>query len=106
MDDAKLLVYSTCPDRNCAEQIAQQLVELRLAACVSIAPGLTSIYRWKELVERDEELLLIIKTSERSYSALETKLNELHPYELPEIVAIRIERGHPQYLNWIDENLD
>jgi periplasmic divalent cation tolerance protein len=81
------------------------LVERRLAACVNIAPGLTSVYLWEGRIERAEEHLLLIKTGVSAYDGLEAAIREHHPYELPEIVAVPIERGSRDYLQWITECL-
>jgi periplasmic divalent cation tolerance protein len=96
------IVLCTCPDKDSAEKIACLLVENNLAACVNIVPNITSVYRWQEQIERTEEFLLIIKTRQDAYSALESTIKKHHPYEVPEIIAITIERGLPEYLNWID----
>jgi periplasmic divalent cation tolerance protein len=100
-NDAQLILC-TCPDRDTAEKIAQRLVEGRLAACVNILPGLTSIYTWDNWLETAEEHLLLIKTAGGRYPAIEQAIREQHPYDLPEIIALPIVRGLPAYLNWID----
>ncbi len=100
------MVYSTCPDEAVAGQIAETLVERQLAACVNIIPKIRSIYRWKGNIERDWEVLLLIKTTEGRFQALRDTLVELHPYELPEIVAVSVETGLPDYLRWIDSALE
>ena len=96
------LVLCTCPDEKVAATIAKNIIEQKLAACVNILPGLTSIYRWQADIETAEELLLFIKTRQDNYEALQTAINELHPYEVPEIIAIPINQGLPEYLQWID----
>lgn len=96
-----LLVHCTCPDRDHAERIARTLVEERLAACVNLLPGLRSIYRWQGMVESADETLLLIKTAADRFDALQARLRALHPYELPEIVAVEIAAGLPPYLDWI-----
>ena len=101
MDNQALVVYCTCPDSATAERIAETVVGEQLAACVNIAPGLTSIYRWQGQVQRDAELLLIIKTRSARYPALEARIRELHPYEIPEIIALPVQAGLAAYLNWI-----
>jgi periplasmic divalent cation tolerance protein len=100
-----LLVYCTCPDTVVAEGIAETLVAERLAACVNIVPGLTSVYRWQGAVERAAEGLLLIKTTTGRYPVLEERLRALHPYELPEIVAVSLVRGLPAYLDWLNESV-
>ena len=101
MDNPALVVYCTCPDSITAERIAETVVGERLAACVNIAPGLTSIYRWQGQVQRDAELLLIIKTCSLRYPLLEARIRELHPYEIPEIIALPVQAGLAAYLHWI-----
>ncbi len=101
MDNQALVVCCTCPDSATAERIAETVVGEQLAACVNIAPGLTSIYRWQGQVQRDAELLLIIKTRSARYPALEARIRELHPYEIPEIIALPVQAGLAAYLNWI-----
>ncbi|MGJ0482999.1 MAG: divalent-cation tolerance protein CutA [Methylomicrobium sp.] len=96
------LILCTCPDRDTSEKIAQKLVEGRLAACVNILPGLTSIYTWQDRLETAEEHLLLIKSASGRYSAVEQAIRALHPYDLPEIIALPIAQGLPDYLNWID----
>ena len=89
----RLLVLTTVARAEDAERIAQELVGRRLAACVNVLPGVRSIYRWKGAVERDEERLLVIKTRADRFEALRETLLALHPYELPEVVALPIEGG-------------
>lgn len=96
-----LLVLTNLPDRAVAERLADTLVERQLAACVNILAPCRSIYRWKGAVQRDEEHPMLIKTTEDRYPALEQALREAHPYELPEIVAVPIERGLAAYLDWV-----
>lgn len=96
-----LLVLSTCPDADTAERLARTLVEGRLAACVNVVGPLRSVYRWHDAVETAVELLLLIKTPADRYPALEQALRALHPYEVPEIVAVPVERGLNDYLDWV-----
>ncbi|MDH3646293.1 MAG: divalent-cation tolerance protein CutA [Gammaproteobacteria bacterium] len=103
--DDTLLVYCTCPDAPTASRLAAELVERQLAACVSQLSGLVSTYRWENQMKRDEETLLIIKTTSGAYSSLESTLRRLHPYELPEIVAVTVSAGLPGYLAWVAENV-
>jgi len=100
-----LLVFTNLPDRAAAEKLADALVEARLAACVNILAPCRSVYRWKDGVQHDEEHPLLIKTTAGRYSALEAAIRERHPYELPEIIAVPIERGLPAYLNWLAEEV-
>ena len=101
-----VLVLSTVAQAEDAERIARALVERRVAACVNVVPGLTSFYRWKGALQRDDERLLLIKTRRDGYAALEQALRSLHPYEVPEIVALPLEAGSAAYLAWIDQNVD
>ena len=96
-----LLVLTNLPDRAAAERLAALLIEQRLAACVNILAPCRSVYRWKGAVQRDEEHPMLIKTTAERYPALEKVLREGHPYELPEIIAVPIERGLPAYLDWV-----
>src|SRR5512143_2998223 len=96
-----ILVLCTCPDEAAADRIATALVEERLAACVSRVPGVASTYRWKGEVHRDSECLLLIKTTIERFDALRERIVALHPYELPEVIAVDVARGLPPYLDWI-----
>ncbi|NJM12108.1 MAG: divalent-cation tolerance protein CutA [Synechococcaceae cyanobacterium SM1_2_3] len=104
MNTSPLLILCTCPDPATAERIAQTVVSERLAACVNIVPGLTSIYRWQGQIEHQSELLLLIKTREAIYPLLETRIRELHPYETPEIISLSILAGSAPYLDWLADN--
>ena len=97
------VVFNTCPDTGSAEKIARELIERKLAACVNIFPGLRSLYMWKGVCESAEEQLLIIKTTMVTYPALEQAILELHPYELPEIIAVPLVAGLSGYLAWIKQ---
>ncbi len=96
-----LLVLTNVPERAVAERIASLLIEQRLAACVNVLAPCRSVYRWKDAVQHDEEYPLLIKTTRERYPALEQALRAAHPYELPEIIAVPIERGLPAYLDWV-----
>jgi len=96
-----LLVLTNVPERAAAERLADMLVEQRLAACVNILAPCRSVYRWKGAVQRDEEHPMLMKTTVERYPALEQALRAAHPYELPEIIAIPVERGLPAYLEWV-----
>lgn len=103
---SQCLVLCTCPDTETARQLADRLVEGRLAACVNIVPGLESVYEWQGKVERDSEVLLIIKTRQDRYGQLEETLQQHHPYELPEILRVSLNGGLRDYLQWIDNALE
>lgn len=96
-----LLVITNLPDRAAAEKLADTLIEQRVAACVNILAPCLSVYHWKGAVQHTEEHPLLIKTSNERYAALEAAIRAGHPYELPEIVAVPVERGLPAYLDWI-----
>ena len=96
-----LLVLTNLPDRAIAEKLAEALIRKRVAACVNILAPCRSVYRWKGAVQHDEEHPVLIKTTRERYAALEAAIREAHPYELPEIVAVPIERGLPAYLDWV-----
>jgi periplasmic divalent cation tolerance protein len=97
-----LLVLTNLPDRAAAERLADALVEQRVAACVNILAPCRSVYRWKGAVQQEEEHPVLIKTTAERYPALEAAIRAAHPYELPEIIAVPIERGLPAFLAWVD----
>lgn len=87
-------------------RLADSIITERLAGCVNVLPGITSVYAWEGKIERGQEHLLLIKTRKDRYPALEAHIRQNHPYELPEIIAVPVECGHPAYLQWIDTWLD
>ncbi len=97
-----LIVITNTPDRDVALKIARALIERKLAACVTILAECTSIYRWQGKLETATEVPLMIKTRAAIYDDVEAAIKSLHPYELPEIVAVPIERGLPDFLEWIN----
>ena len=105
-DSPYRLILCTCPDHTVGEQLATSLVEQRLAACINIVPGLTSIYRWQGKLEKGTEVLLMIKTTRQQYAAVESAILQQHPYDLPEIIAVTLEEGLPDYLRWITTSLE
>lgn len=96
-----LLVVTNLPDRASAERVAEALVIQRVAACVNVLAECVSIYRWEGKLEHANEVPLLIKTTRTAYPGLEAALRELHPYELPEIIALPVDAGLPEYLNWV-----
>jgi periplasmic divalent cation tolerance protein len=96
-----LLVLTNLPDRAAAEKLADALIEKRVAACINILAPCRSVYRWQGAVQHDEEHPVLIKSTREAYPALEAQIRALHPYELPEIVAVPIEHGLPAYLDWV-----
>jgi periplasmic divalent cation tolerance protein len=102
----KIVVLSTCGSEEEAVRIAKRLVEGRVAACVNLLPRIRSIYRWEGKVEDATEWMLLIKTSRDRYDALSTVLEAAHSYELPEVLALPIVTGSPNYLAWLDSELN
>ena len=98
-----LIILCTCPDEAVATDLSRQIVGHGLAACANLIPGLTSIYKWEGEIKEGTEVQLVIKTSAESANKLITELERLHPYELPEIIAVPITAGHQPYLDWIRE---
>jgi periplasmic divalent cation tolerance protein len=96
-----LLVLTNLPDAYSAHALAGALVEARLAACVNILAPCRSVYRWRGKTENAEEVPVLIKTTAARYAALEAAIRARHPYELPEIIAVPIDRGLPAYLDWV-----
>ena len=97
----KLLLFTNAPDRDVAMRIARALVDARLAACVNVLSGCTSVYRWDGAVETAEEVPMIIKTRAGRYDEVEAAIRRLHPYELPEILAVPVVHGLSEYLEWV-----
>lgn len=102
--DEYLLVISTVPDEEEGKTIAQKIVEERLAACVNVLPAVQSFYWWEGQISNDEEFLLLIKTQARLFPRLEERIKILHPYQVPEIIALPILTGSREYLGWIKQN--
>lgn len=103
MSDRVLLVLCTCPADGTAERLAEALVSHGCAACVNIGAPVRSVYRWLGELETDEEILLLIKTTESAYPSLQTTLEAMHPYEVPEIIAVPVTHGLSGYLEWVRE---
>jgi periplasmic divalent cation tolerance protein len=100
-----VVALSTVATAEDAERIARLLVETRVAACVSVVPGVVSFYRWKGAIERDAELLLVMKTTGERFEALKAALVAAHPYEVPELTAFPIAAGHEPYLDWLTSSV-
>lgn len=95
------LVYITCPTEEVAKTIARALIQQKLAACANIVPAIQSIYQWKAELVEETETLLLLKSRFQHFEALETVVRQHHPYEVPAIVALNIQEGHPPFLDWI-----
>lgn len=98
-----IVVLVTCP-KDQADAIARRLVDTRVAACVNVVPHIASTYRWKEEVSRDDEALLVIKSTRERFHDLKREVLRVHPYELPEVIALDVVAGHAPYLDWIAAN--
>lgn len=98
-----LIVLCTCPTDGFAEQLAQELVEHQLAACVNLVGPVSSFFQWHGKIDQEKERLLLIKTTKNAYDALETYIQGRHPYETPEIIALEISNGFSPYLDWIEK---
>jgi periplasmic divalent cation tolerance protein len=100
-----LLVFSTFADEASAATVVRVLVEERLIACANLLPGARSIYRWQDQVKDEREVVALMKTRKQDWAALQSRLHELHPYETPECVAVRVAAGAPRYMAWLEESL-
>ncbi len=98
-----VIIYVTAPDEETAVTIGRALVEEKLAACANIVPRIRSLYRWKGAVEDEREVLMILKTRTELFDRVEQRVRSMHPYEVPEIVAIPLTHGSPPYLDWLSD---
>jgi periplasmic divalent cation tolerance protein len=96
-----IAVLTTAPNAEVADRIGTALVEERLAACANLVPGVSSVFRWKGEVSRESEVIVLLKTTAARLSELRRRLVELHPYEVPEMIALDVRDGHPPYLEWV-----
>jgi periplasmic divalent cation tolerance protein len=101
----KIVVLSACASAEEAQRIARALVEKRLAACVNVIPGVRSVYRWKDAIEEEEEVLLFIKTSRPLLEELREEIERLHSYEVAEVIALSVVDGSERYLSWMNREL-
>jgi len=99
------LALVTAKDEQEAKRLGEKLVSERLAACVSVVPKMSSVYRWRGEIERADEALILIKTSQEKLDRLIPRIKELHSYEVPEVLVLPIERSSPEYLKWLEESL-
>lgn len=99
------IVLCNCPNDDIANRIAKQLVESKLAACVNILPGIRSVYQWQGNIEFDHEVKLLIKSRSNLFLQVEQAIIQLHPYDVPEVIAIPITTGNHAYLQWLEESL-
>ena len=102
--DTYIIVFCTTPSAEISNRIAEECIQSKIAACCNILSGITSVYQWKGQIEKSEEQLLMIKSTEDNFEALENTIIKLHPYKLPEIISVKINNGSQEYLNWIKQN--
>ncbi len=105
MTTTPLIVLCTCPDITAADAIATALLEARLAACVNRIEGVESLYRWEGSIQKDQEVLLLIKTTAVAFGEVESTISDLHPYELPEIIGVPVTQGSAPYLDWLTKSV-
>jgi periplasmic divalent cation tolerance protein len=101
-----LIVYSTFANEDDAARVTRALIEERLVGCANLVPGVRSLYRWEGRIADEREVLAIMKARKQDWAALMSRLHELHPYETPECVAVRMASGSPAYLEWLEGVLD
>ena len=99
-----ILVFCTIDTKENAQMLAHSLAEEKLAACVNLINDIKSVYFWNGKLNENSEILLLIKTRQDLYEKLETRIKQLHPYEVPEIICTKIDTGSKTYLDWIKEN--
>ena len=104
MTDA-LIAWTTFANEEDAARVARVLVEERLVACANLLPGARSIYRGKDALADEREVVVILKTRKQDWSALLSRLHDLHPYEIPELIAVRVAAGAPRYMEWLEAQL-
>ena len=98
------VVLCTCPP-NDASRIAKTLLEEKMVACVNVVAGVRSMYRWKNKVTEDAESLLVIKTPERCYDTMAARLQQIHPYEVPEVLSLDVNNGSDTYISWVNDSV-
>jgi periplasmic divalent cation tolerance protein len=103
--DTCIIIFCTTPSADISTKIAEECIKKRIAACCNIVPGITSVYEWQGKIEKSDEQLLIIKSTEENFKALENTINSLHTYEIPEIIAVKINNGNEPYLKWINQSI-
>lgn len=101
-----LLAFTTFANEEDAARVARVLVEERLVACANLLPGARSLYRWEGKVADEREVVVLLKTRKQDWTALLSRLHELHPYDTPELIAVRVAAGAPKYMAWLEAQLD
>lgn len=102
---SECIVLVTTPNETCAKELAKKALNANLCACVNIQNSITSLFHWKGKIQEESECMLIIKTTEEAYELLEQCIKTHHPYDVPEIIAIPIIKGHEPYLSWLKESV-
>lgn len=100
-----VVVLITCPTKASARRLAEELVKRRAAACVNIVPSIDSVFRWQGRLERSREVLLVVKTTAAHFESLRRAVVRLHPYDVPEVIALPLVAGHRPYLQWVERAL-
>ena len=100
-----LIVFTTFANEEDAARVTRALIEERLIACANLLPGARSLYRWKEKIADEKEVVVLMKTRKQDWTALLSRLHDLHPYETPECVAVRVAAGAPKYMEWLESVL-
>ena len=99
------IVLCNCPDAAVANNIAKRLVNDKLAACVNIVPQISSVYMWQDEVVDEQEIMLLIKSKQTLFNDIEALINQLHPYDVPEVISLDITKGNAPYLQWLNESV-
>ena len=97
-----IIVFCTTPSNEISMRIAEECINKKIAACCNILSGITSVYKWQGKVEKSDEELIILKSTEDNFNAIENTIKNIHPYEVPEIISVKINNGNESYLKWID----
>ena len=100
-----IIVFCTSPSSEISNQIAEECIRKKIAACCNIIPGINSIYEWEGKVEKSEEQLLLIKSTEDNFKVIENTINSIHPYDVPEIISVKLNDGNEPYLKWINQSI-
>jgi len=95
------LIFTTCLNEKIAKRISEELLKKKLVACVNIIPKIKSMYRWKGKIEKSDEILLLIKTEENLFNSVKKEIVQIHPYEIPEVICVKVDKGYEKYLDWM-----
>jgi periplasmic divalent cation tolerance protein len=97
------LIFTTCPNEKIAKRISEELLKKKLAACINIIPKIKSMYWWGRKIEKSDETLLLIKTGENLFDSVKKEVVKIHPYEIPEVICVKIDKGYEKYLDWMEK---